>query len=76
MSTQPNQHGPIDLRTVESRPRRFLRITDCAGELGCSRNHVRNLLTAGRIKAYELDGLVLVAAADWDRYLDSAQVKE
>lgn len=66
----------IDLRVVEVRPPRFLRIADCAGDLGCSRNHIRNLVKAGKVAAFQLDGLVLIAADQWDRYLNTAQAKE
>ena len=60
---------------AETRPRRFMRIADCASELGCSRNHIRNVIKAKKVDVYKLDGILLIKTADWDAYLDSAQVK-
>ena len=74
MSRQPNQHNPTDRRLVEQeRLRRFLRVKDCACELGCSRGHIRNLIGSGKLGTYKLDRLILISVDDWNRYLDTAQ---
>ena len=74
MSRQPNQHTLVDPRLIEQeRLRRFLRLKHCARELGCSVGHIRGLIDSGKLGTYELDGLLLVAVVEWDRYLDTAK---
>lgn len=62
-----------DLRVVERREPRFLRVRDAAADIGCSEQHVRNLIARGRIPALTLDRIVLIASKDWDKYTSTAE---
>ena len=64
--------GPQELRVVEEQRPPFMRAKDVMHALRCSRGHVRNLVTAGKLVQYELDGLRLFKADEFDRYVSSA----
>ena len=72
MSRQVNQHS-INVEVVNERPRAFLRLKDAARDLGCSPNHIRNLIAAGKVRAVMLDGLKLIPAKDWAEYTATAK---
>ena len=69
-SKQPNQYSAIDIRTVEVRGRRFMRVLDCAVDGSCSKGYVSEQIKNGKLKAYRLKKMILIATVDWDDFLD------
>lgn len=68
--SNPNQYSAIDLRTIQVRERRFMRVPDCATDGACSQGYVRNQIKNGNLKAYRLNGMLLIAVVDWTDFLD------
>ena len=65
-----------ELCIVSERVPRFLRFADAQRELGCSKNHLRNLIRRGVLTAVKLDGLLLLQHESYAAYLDRAVAVE
>ncbi len=47
-----------------------MRVATCADDADTSVSYVRAQVRKGKLKAYRLGGMLLIATSDWDDFLD------